>query len=169
MENSRIGMVIMALPLLILVLALVIALYNAGFDVEAATLPENPAGPLNETISSLLQADKPLVTGSAVEGDAGAGTVTLKGSVVNPTAYPLTVQRLGYHVPGDDGGFAASLMAPVTIAPGEQAAVALTGPASPDMAPALKSGSVEGVLSFEVEIMGILISTEVTQPWKVGA
>ncbi|WFN34142.1 hypothetical protein L1S32_09840 [Methanogenium sp. S4BF] len=169
MENSRTGMVIMALPLLILVLALVIALYNAGFDVEAATLPENPAGPLNETLRSLLEADRPLVTGSAVEGDAAAGTATLKGSVANPTAYPLTVQHIEYRVPGDDGGFMASLMAPVTIAPGEQAAVVLMGSASADMVTAIKSGSVEGVLVFEVEIMGIGITTEMARPWKVGA
>lgn len=169
MENSRFGMVIMALPLLILVLALVIALYNAGFDVEATILPEDPTGPLNETLSSLLQADKPFVTGSGVEVDAGAGTVTLKGNVMNPTAYPMTVQRLGYDVPGDGGGFVASIMEPVTIPPGKEAAVFLTGPASPGMITALKSGSVEGMLSFEIDILGIRISSEMPRSWKVGA
>ncbi|WP_157200386.1 hypothetical protein [Methanogenium cariaci] len=52
MEDSRINTVMMALPLLILVLALVIALYNAGFDVNRAALPENPAGPMEETINA---------------------------------------------------------------------------------------------------------------------
>jgi len=169
MENSRTGMVIMALPLLILVLAFVMALYNAGFDLKAATLPENPTGPLNETLTSLLQADRPLVTGSSVGTDLTAGTVTLRGYVENPTAYPLTVQGLEYRIPGEEGGLTASLAAPVTIPPGERAAVVLTGTATPDAVIALNAGSAEGTLSSEIEIMGILIKTEMARTWEVGA
>lgn len=169
MENSRIGAVIMALPLLILVLALVVALYNVGFDLDAATLPENPVEPLNETITSLLQADRPLVTASGVENDLTTGIVTLKASVENPTAYPLTVQALEYRIPGEEGGLTATLAAPVTVPPGERAAVELTGPATPDTVIALKSGSAEGILSFNIEIMGICISTEMPRTWEAGA
>ena len=169
MEYSRIGKIILALPLLILVFALVIALYNAGFDVEAATMPENPTDPLNEALSALLQADRPLVTGNAVENDPGAGTVTLKGSVGNPTAYPLTVQHLEYRIPGKDGGLTASLAMPVIIPPGEDASVELIGSATPDTLIALKSGSMEGTLSSEIEIMGIRIITEMARPWVVRA
>ncbi len=169
MENSRVGTVIMALPLLILVLALVITLYNAGFDVDAATLPEDPTEPLNEILTSLLQADRPLVNPSGVESDLTAGTVTLKGSVENPTAYPLTVQGLEYRIPGEEGGLTASLAAPVIVPPGEKIAVEMTGSATVDVVIALKSGSSEGILSSEIEIMGIRITTEMPRRWKVGS
>lgn len=168
MENSRIGTVIMVLPLVILILALVIALYNVGFDVNAATLPENPVGPLNETLSSLLQADGPLVSGDAVEGDPAAGTVTMTGRVQNPTAYPLSVQSIEYRVISEDGNVSAFLAAPVTIPPEGSVPVVLTGPASPDTVRDLKSGSVEGTLYSEIEIMGIRITTAMTRPWSVG-
>ncbi|MDE4908444.1 hypothetical protein L0665_07435 [Methanogenium marinum] len=167
MENSRIGMLIMALPLLILIVALIIALYNVGFDMDAATLPENPTGPLNETLTSLLQADRPLVTASGVESDLNAGTVTLKAIVENPTAYPMTVQYIEYWIPGESGELTASLAAPVTVPSGESAAVELSGPATPDTVIALKSGSAQGILSFEIEIMGIRISTEIPRAWEV--
>ncbi len=170
MENSRIGAVIVALPLLILVLALVFALYNVGFDLDAATLPENPTGPLNETLTSLMQADPSLVTASGVKSDLATGTVTLKASVENPTTYPLTVMALEYRIPGEEGvGLTASLVEPVIVSPGERAAVELTGPATPDTVIALKSGSAEGILSFKIEIMGIRISTEMPRTWEVGA
>lgn len=169
MENSRIGMIITALPLLILVSCLVFALYDTGFDVEAAALPENPAAPLNETLTSLLEMDRPLVTSGPVESVAGSGTVTLTGSVENPTAHPLTVQRLEFRVPGDDGGVTASMTGPVEVSAGEKATVLLTGTASPDAVVALKSGSVEGVLLSEIQIMGIRITTEVPGTWRVGA
>lgn len=167
MENSRIGTVIMVLPLLILVLALVVALYNAGFDVDAVTLPEDPTGPLNETLTSLLHADRPLVTASGMESDLTAGTVTLKAGVENPTAYPMTVEYLEYRIPGEDGGLTASLAAPVTVPPMGSVAVELTGPATADAVIKLKSGSVEGILSFEIDIMGIRIETEMARTWKV--
>ncbi|GAB7017123.1 hypothetical protein [Methanogenium cariaci] len=169
MEDSRINTVMMALPLLILVLALVIALYNAGFDVNRAALPENPAGPMEETINALIQADRPLITGTAVETDTAAGTVTLKGSVENPTAYPVSVQHLNYRIPGEDGGFTASLAAPVTVPPGEYVTVELTGAATPDALFALNAGRAEGILSFEIEILGIRITTEVPRTWEVEA
>ncbi|KAF1078072.1 hypothetical protein [Methanogenium sp. MK-MG] len=169
MEDSRTGTVIMALPLLILVLALVIALYNVGFDVNMAALPENPVGPLEETLTALMQADQPLVTGNAVETDAAAGTVTLKGSVENPTAYPLSLQHLEYRIPGEDGGFTAILASPVTVPPGERVTVELTGAATPDALFALNAGSAEGILSYEIEILGVSITTETPRTWEVEA
>jgi hypothetical protein len=167
MENSRIGTVVMVLPLLILVLALVIALYNAGFDVDAVTLPENPTEPLNETLTLLLQADRPLVTASGMESDLTAGTVTLKAGVENPTAYPMTVEYLEYRIPGEDGGLTTSLAAPVTVPPMSSVVVELTGFATADAVIKLKSGSAEGILSFEIDIMGIRIATEMARTWKV--
>lgn len=169
MEYSRNGTVIMALPLVILVLALVIALYQTGFDVEAATLPENPAGPLEETLTALLEADRPLVAGSATDYDAAAGTVTLTGSVANPTAYPLTVSALEYRMAAGDEAFTASLAAPVVVPPGGEETVILSGAASPAVAHALTSGTMDGMLSVSLAVMGITVVTERAGPWEVGA
>ncbi len=64
------------------------------------------------------------------------------------------------------GGFTASLAAPVTVPPGEYVTVELTGAATPDALFALNAGRAEGILSFEIEILGIRITTEV--PPDVG-
>lgn len=169
MENSRIGSIIMALPLVILVLALVVSLSQVGFDMEAATLPKNPVEPLENTMDSFLKADGPLVAGTAVESGPAAGTVTLTGQVQNPTAYPLAVEHLDYRISGANGNLTASLASPVSIAPHGSATVELTGPATPDTLSALKSGRAEGTLTSVIEIMGIRITTEMVRPWGVGA
>ena len=169
MEYSRNDTVIMALPLVILVLALAVALYQAGFDVEAATLPENPAGPLEETLTALLETDRPLVAGTAADYDAAAGTVTLTGSVANPTAYPLTVTALDYRVAVGNEAFIASLAAPVEVPPGGEQTVVLSGAASPAVARALTAGTVDGVLSVSLAVMGITVTSELARPWEVEA
>ena len=169
MENSRIGSIIMALPLVILVLALVVALSQVGFDMEAAALPENPVEPLENTMDSFLNADGPLVAGTAVESDPAAGTVTLTGRVQNPTAYPLTVQHIDYRISGANGNMTASLGAPVIIPPHESATVELSGPATQETISALNAGRTEGMLTSGFEIMGIRITTETVRPWEVGA
>jgi len=169
MEYSRNGTVIMALPLVILVLALTIALYQTGFDVEAATLPENPAGPLEETLTALLETDRPLVSGSATDYDTGTGTVTLTGSIANPAAYPLTVTALEYRVAVGNEAFIASLAAPVVVPPGGTETVVLSGAASPAVARTLTSGTADGMLSVSLEVMGITVTSEVARPWEVGA
>lgn len=169
MESSRLGTVIMAFPLVILILALVVALYNVGFDMGAATLPKNPVGPLNESLSYLLQADSQLITGSAVESDMVAGTVILTGKVHNPTAYPLTVRNIEYRVFGEEGNVTASLAEPVKVPPGDYIPVVLVGNVTKEVIFAIKSGGEGGTLSAEIEIMGIRITTELISPWKVDA